>query len=338
MANETLQSTWSATNGVQIPHVLSKVPIPANLPHAVKQLLVNTDSIVGEQTETKRYAKLDDLGAGAAATEGVAISGNKELTPDTPVDVAVGENSTMRSQISDRAIERALGITDIQQFIYALQTQALSEDQIEAVFTPYAEAHVKGHIEKCEADLVGLNSGLSNVVGNSTDPCDLGMLLDAQITYNKLECPSVGPKVFELAPGQVGAIKKQLSITGGGMGGAVWGAGSNGAIINSNGDKLTNGYVDSLFGAAVYEVAQSVRDTGNNDDVFGAYYTLGEGAPDAPGNYAISPWVLLEGRNSITYYTKFDPDTRLVMLISVYVYGVKEIKDDAGVAIQSKDT
>lgn len=338
MSNETTQSVWSAANGVQIPHVLAQAPVPANLPFAVKQLLVNTDDIIGERTETKRYSKRGDIGPGAAATEGTGISTNKALTPDTPVDVAVGENSSLRSQISDRAIERALGITDIASFIMALKQNVLTEDQIVAVFGPHAEGHVKGHYEKREADLVGLNSSLSNVVGNENNACDLGMILDAQITYNKLECPSQGRHIVELSPGQVGAVKKQLSVNGGGMGGAVWGAGANGAIINSNGDALTNGFVDVLFGAAVYQVAQTVRDTGLSGDVYGAYYTLGEGAPDEPGNLMLSPWVLLDGRPGITYYVDFTGHERLVTLVSIDVYGAAEFKDNAGVAIRSKDT
>lgn len=338
MANETTQAVWSAANAVQIPYVLSNASIPANLPTAVKQNLVNTDDVIGERTETKKYGKRKNLGHGAAGTEGVPITDNLELTPDTPVDISVGENSVLASEITDRAIERALGISDIQQFIYALKMNALSEDDIRAVFTDYAEAHVVGHIAKREADLVALNSGLSHVVGDPTEPCSLEQILDAQITYNKLESPAMGPHICELSAGQAGSIKKQLAVRGGGMGGAVWGADGNGRIINRSGDELINGRVGELFGAFVFQVAQSVRDTGSDGNVFGAYYTLGEGAPDMPGNYALCPWVLVDGRPGITYYVDFSGRGRAVTLVSVDVYGVGEFKDDIGVALESKDT
>lgn len=333
MANETTQAIWSNAKGLQLSEVLSAVPMPANDPTLVKHQFVNMDSIAGEPTEKKRYSRNIKTILGAAATENVALATNTALTYENVVDVSVGENSTLMSTITDRAFERKLpGRSDVPSILQSQDPVAILQ-----LLGNDARHHNLGHMQKAESDLIALNSTLTNVIGTATTPFSLASAIEAQWKLDDLQVGG-GTRVFELAPIQVKHLRLQLGVTGGGMGGSIWGGGADGAVINRSGQALTNGYCFSILGDPIYQVAKDFQDEGESDDVYGAYYVIGDGPPEGLDSAQKSPFVLLEGRSSVTYYAQMDAKARSEVLVSVYVYAAAKTLDARGVAVRSQDS
>jgi hypothetical protein len=330
MANETDQVSWSNAAGLQIGEALGGVPLPANLPKIVLLGLVNHDSLVGQPTETKRYSKFSDLGAASAVAEGTDATTNVELTMGTAIDISVAENAVIKSTISDRALERMVpGRTGVDAIFQSQNPAALV-----SALGPQAQRHMSMALEKVEADLKDLLSSLSNSVGGgATVDLRVSDLLDAIYTYQTLD--PVSDAGFYLSPHQMHEIRKELATTGGGLGGSVWtNADSSGFLANP--DNPSNGFQGSFLGRPVYEGAHSLREEASSA-AWGMYGALGMGsAPDVMGA-TVSPFAFVEGRAGFTHYVDFNASNRWTELVTILVFGVGEIKDDAAVGITSDD-
>jgi hypothetical protein len=331
MAQETTQSVWSNAKGMQIAEVLGTVPLPANLPKITLLPLINQDSIVGQPTEKKRYPVFSDLGVASSATENTDIAANVELAMGTAVDVTVGENAAVKSVITDRALERLFpGRSGIPQLI-----QAQDPELLIAALGPQAQRHMAMCVEKAESDAKDLLSGLSNTEGGGAG-VDLRVsdLFAADYRYKTLD-PHSEDTVFFLWPHQIRELQSDLALNGGGLGASVWSAADASAIMSMNPDMPRNGLRGSFLGRPVYEGAHSLREESGNA-AYGAVFARGRGAPDQIGA-SVSPFVYLEGRNGFTHYVQLSAAGRSIELVTVLVYAVAEIKDNAGVAIVSDD-
>lgn len=333
MANETTQTQFANSVGLQISEVIGSSLIPVPKPAMTVTPLINHDSIAGEATETKRYGKEDDEGPGVAGSENTDLTTNTLLNAGTAVDVSVGENSTRRIEITDRAVERMIRPSGrgFSGNIGELFQRADPAELIAAI-GPFKKAMVDDIWEKVEADVVGAFSGLSTTAGTGTTEFGVADFIDAQYKLGVAE--ALGQETVAcLTHRQVKSLRLELGATDGGLGGGVW------ANPNTNVGMLDfkgiHGYVDNLMGTHVFVVSESVKDTAGTDE-YGAMFMAGAGsAPDAPGNRALSPFVYLEGRPDITYYAELSAGGRKLICVASLVYGVAEIFDGQGVALIS---
>jgi len=333
VANETLQAAWNNDDGMQLSEILGTVPLPANLPKIVALNLVNHDSIAGGQpTETKRYPKFSDLGAASAVAEGTDASTNTTLSMGTDIDITVAENAVVKSTISDRALERVMpGRTGVPEIVQSNDPRRIVE-----ALGPQAQRHMAMCLEKAEDDITNLYDGLSNTVGGGA-AVDLRVsdLLDAIYTYKTLD-PMSEQTGFVLTTNQMHEVRKELLTTGGGLAGSAWSSADTSGFLSINPDAPRNGFQGTFLGRPVYEYAHSLRDEVSNAG-WGMYGVLANGgAPDVMGAI-VSPFTYLEGRAGFTHYVQFDASNRWFELVTILVYGVGELKDDAGVGITSDD-
>lgn len=328
MANETTTTTWSAAKGLQLTAVLGTQPFPPNMPRPVMLALINQDSIPENQPSlVKRYSKVTDPGVASGATEGTALSTNKELTADTAVDITLAENAAVMSEITDLALAKKFPGMSAADLI-----QRANPAEVMAALGPFGLAHTASLWEKVEADIAGDISGLSTSAGTSGAEMSLAALVSAQYKLAITE-PQANEVVYVATARQIRELTLEIGVTNGGFGGGVWA----GAAQSSAATEYTAmaGFAGNLLGVPVFQISESVKDTAGSDE-YGVLMIRGRGAPDEPGAQ-ISPFVYVEGRPMIQHYAELDAAGRAVRLVSTHLYGKGEIKDSAGVAIISSN-
>jgi hypothetical protein len=272
MAAETT-STTVATN--KLSYMLSRRALPANLAKIVFTPLCNDDDIAGEPTSTRQYPVLSDLGAASAGTEGTAITTNTELGYGSAIQGTPVEGALVRATVTDRSVEVAYpgmaGVTDL--------VQRGTFDQQMAMFMPHLNRLAGMCIEKKEADGLAKLTGFSSSVGTSGADFTADDAFTAIYTFATLEGNNSN-NAWLLTPNQATELRRDVALTGGGLGGGVWFGQADASFMNGR-SLSVNGLQGTFMGRPLYEYSHSLRvlsDT--NANVNGALIAIGSGRPD----------------------------------------------------------
>ncbi len=325
MANETTSTSWTSQI---LSEALADRALPAaGHPKFVALNLINIDSIDGEASKVRKYAKLTDLGAASSATEGTALSTNTVLARDTALSVTPTEAAAIMSEVTNQAVRRKVpGMP-------SNAVQALFENgttqQLVAALGEDAERLARACMETAEDTVLDSLGTFSNTVGTSGSDLTIAQLVEAQYTLKTLEAPHED-WVYCLTPNQIYEAQLALGVTSGGIGGSVWFQQADASMVNANTDANMNGFRGSFMGVPMYECSHSIRTTANAAaDVAGALMLRGRGTPDGG---QIGGIVLVEGA-PLYFATDFDILGRAITITCIYEFATAEVNDSFGVSI-----
>lgn len=308
-----------------LPELINERLAPASRAPIVALNHCTTDSLAGLPTKTKAYPKALDDGAASAATEGTDITATTTMDLGTQLVLTVSEGAGVRSDITNTAIERRMPGLSGQALISAINAHS---PQVLEIFAEEFARHTAMMLEKAETDVCALLDDFTTSVGNTGVDFSLADAESAIYQMTNLEFGFENRWVFLLAPVQVSDIRKEIAITGGGAGGAVWSSDIQ-SIMNLNPNLSANGLVGQLFGVPVYQTATSVNPSPNAAaDEAGALLISGMGTSASESQGAL---LFLEG-NAPKYTWEHDASARTTELVSVYEYAV-DSHLDMGIAI-----
>lgn len=301
--------------------------LEASLARVVALNHCSFDSIAGMPTKSKAYPRLSDLGAAAAASEGTNLTATTTLAEGTQLSLSVTEAAAVFSTVTDTAIERRIPGVNAANLVEALD--GANRGAVISFFAEEFMRHYQMCMEKAEVDVMALLDDFSTSVGTSGVDFSASDAESAIYQLTNKETNREMDWVFLLAPIQVSDLRKEIALTGGGLGGGVWSSDVQ-SIINRNPSVEQTGLVGSFWGIPVYQTATSTNpspNTGANEA--GALMVSGGGRSpdDRPGAL-----VFLEGQE-MKY--RFQPDIteRHTELVTIYEYAVGERADDMGISI-----
>lgn len=323
MANETTSTTYSTRT---LSYVLGEEALPPNLADIVATALCNDDDIDGAPSHVKQYAVMNDLNAATGGTEGTQITTNTALSMASAIQATVVEGALVRSVVTDRALSvKFPGFPGIEALIdggdLAAQRRALQEE---------VNRLAQMCVEKMEADVVALVTGLSTSVGTSGVDFSVADAFTAVFTYDTLE-PVTRQAAWLLCPTQVDDLRRDLAVAGGGLGGSVWFSQADASFLQTN-QLPKNGFIGTFLGRPIYQYAHSLRvlsDT--NANVNGALMAIGRGTPETGqlGAFCITRKGGLKVR-----IDKSAADRGAILVVSLEFVAF-EIRDSHGVRIRT---
>lgn len=323
MANETTSSVYSTHS---LSYVLGENAVPANLPSLVVSRLANEVDIEGQPSNVFQVAVHADLGAASGGTEGTAISSNTALSYASAIQGTVVEGALVRAVVTDNAVATKFpglaGVAD------AMQT--LPFEQKLAVLQPEVDRLAAMCFEKYEDDHCNLLGGFSNSVGTSGSDLSTADIFSAIYTYDTLDASNQA-RALVLTPNQVDELRRDLAVTSGGLGGALWQAQIDASVFNGAGIP-ENGLIGSFMGIPVYQYSHSLRTLVNtNADVAGALMAIGSGDPTQAGNPVGALMTVRKG--GLKVRLEQSASERGTIVVASLEYVAVELKDGHGVSI-----
>ncbi len=272
MASETTSTTVATAS---LSYVLGSRALPPNKADIVIAQLCNMDDIDGLPSMVKQYAVESDLSAASAGTEGTAFSTNTSLGYGSAIQGTVVEGALIRATITDTAVGvKFPGIANV----YELLSRGTFEQQL-AALQPQIDRMAGACFEKMEADIVALFQGLSNSAGTTLQPFSVSDAFTALFTYDTLEGVT-RETAWGLTSRQVDHLRRDIALTGGGLGGGVWFQQADSAFLAAR-SLPHNGFIGTFMGRPIYQYSHSLRslsDTNNN--VNGGLIAIGRGTPE----------------------------------------------------------
>lgn len=315
-------TTASTYSNIILNEVLREGALRALLPKAVALQFCNKDSIDGAPSLTVEYPVNSDLGAAAAATEGVDFSTTTTLSLGTSVSVTPTEAAVARADITSRALRRRVpGVSND-----ALFDRLMAGDmsQILPLLGEEAARLANMVVEKAEADLCALYDDASRTVGTSTSDLTIANMLTAIYKMKEGE-PEHESWVFAMHPQQTLDIQTVLLDAGTGGDGPAWYQQADAGMINMLPDNQRTGFRGSFLGVPYYETSPSVNILPNTGaDVAGALLAVGVGRPGAGAQNGAH--VFVEG-HPMRFVLDLDASARTVELLCIWEYGVAELRD-----------
>jgi len=323
MANETTATTY-ATHSLS--YILGENAVPANLPSLVVSRLANEVDIDGQPSTTFQVAVHNDLGAATGGTEGTAITTNQALSYASAIQGAVVEGALVRAVVTDNAVATKFpGLAGVAE---AMQT--LPFEQRLAVLQPEVDRLAAMCFEKFEDDHCNLLGGFSNSVGSSGVDLSAADIFSAIYTYDTLDASNQN-RAMVLTPNQVDELRRDLAVSGGGLGGALWSQQIDASIFGAGGIP-ENGLLGSFMGIPVYQYSHSRRTTANaGADVAGALIAIGAGDPTMAGNPVGALMTVRKG--GLKVRLEQSAAERGTILVVSLEYVAVELKDEHGVSI-----
>lgn len=323
MANETTSSTYSTHS---LSYILGENAIPANLPSLVVSKLANDVDIDGKPSNTFQIAVHADLGAATAGTEGTAITSNTALSYASAISGTVTEGALVRAVVTDNAVASKFpglaGVSDAM--------QQLAFEQKLAVLQPEVDRLAAMCFEKFEDDHCNLLAGFSNTAGSTGVDLSAADIFSAIYTYDTLDASNKN-RAFVLTPNQVDELRRDLAVTSGGYGGALWQNQIDASIFNG---ASMDGAIGSFMGIPVYQYSHSLRTTMNaGADVAGALIAVGSGDPSMAGNPVGALCTVRKG--GLKVRMEQSAAERGTILVVSLEYVAVELKDAHGVTIVS---
>jgi hypothetical protein len=325
MANETTSTTYSTHS---LSYILGVNAIPANLPSLVVSRLANEVDIEGQPSNVFQAAVLADLGAATGGTEGTAISSNTALSYASAVSGTVVEGALVRAVVTDNAVATKFpGLAGVAE---AMQTLAF--EQKLAVLQPEVNRLASMCFEKFEDDHCNLLSGFSNSVGSSGADLSASTIFSAIYTYDTLDAVNQN-RALVLTPNQIDELRRDLAVSGGGLGGALWNSQIDASFFNAAG-LPADGAMGTFMGIPVYQYSHSLRTLMNaNADVAGALMAIGSGDPTIAGNPVGAIMTVRKG--GLKVRMEQSAAERGTILVVGLEYVAVELKDGHGVTIVS---
>lgn len=268
--------------------ILAAIAIKAAMPKMVLYSLVHQDDLGNARTNTKRYMVNSDLGAASAGAEGVALTPTVAIGMGTSVEQTVSEGVADMALLTELMVSTVLGLDmDTVQRIINEGTQA----QFESLFQPFIERMIPRGMQKIEADLLALLSGLGGTAaGTTTADCTIANLIAVQYLYRIAQAPRpITEARYLLAEIQANDVNTEALSTSGGLGGALWGSQANYGMANRPLDGVAvqvAGLLGSFLGYPVHSYDAELNVLANADaDVIGGFGVFGIPgvAPDASG-------------------------------------------------------
>ena len=323
MANETTSSTYSTHS---LSYILGENAVPANLPSMVVSRLANEVDIDGQPSNTFQVAVHADLGAASGGTEGTAITSNTALSYVSAIQGAVVEGALVRAVVTDNAVATKFpglaGVSD------AMQT--LPFEQKLAVLQPEVDRLAAMCMEKYEDDHCNLLGGFSNTAGNTGVDLSAADIFSAIYTFDTLDASNQN-RALVLTPNQVDELRRDLAISGGGLGGSLWSSQIDASIFGAGGIP-ENGLIGSFMGIPVYQYSHSLRTLENaGADVAGALLAIGSGDPTVAGNPVGALMAVRKGGLKVRLEQSAAERGTIVVVSMEYV--AVELKDAHGVSI-----
>lgn len=324
MAQETTSTTYSTRN---LSYILGEEALPPNLADIVATALCNDDDIDGEPSNVKQYAVMSDLNAATAGTEGTAITTNQAMSMGSAISGTVVEGALVRAVITDRAISsRFPGISGIDELIssndIATQRRVLQEE---------VNRLAQMCIEKMEADVLALLTGLSTSVGTSGVDFSVADAFTALYTYDTLE-PVTREAAWLLTANQVDELRRDLAVVGGGLGGGVWFSQADASFLATR-QLPKNGFIGTFMGRPIYQYAHSLRvlsDTSAN--VNGGLLAIGRGKPDGMGQ--LGAFGIIRKGGLKVRIDKSAQDRGAILVVSLEFVAI-EVRDSHGVRVRT---
>lgn len=321
MANETTSTTYSTHS---LSYILGENAVPANLPSLVVSRLANEVDIEGQPSNVFQVAVHADLGAASGGTEGTAISSNTALSYASAIQGTVVEGALVRAVVTDNAVATKFpGLAGVAE---AMQTLAF--EQKLAVLQPEVNRLASMCFEKFEDDHCNLLAGFSNTAGQSGVDLSAADIFSAIYTYDTLDAVNQ-QRAFVLTPNQVDELRRDLAVTGGGLGGALWNTQVQANIFGANGIP-ENGLIGAFMGIPVYQYSHSLR-TISGGNVAGALMAIGSGDPSMAGNPVGA--LLTVRKGGLKVRMEQSAAERGTILVVGLEYVAVELKDEHGVSI-----
>lgn len=321
MANETTSTTYSTHS---LSYILGENAVPANLPSLVVSRLANEVDIEGQPSNVFQVAVHADLGAATGGTEGTAITSNTALSYASAIQGTVVEGALVRAVVTDNAVATKFpGLAGVAE---AMQTLAF--EQKLAVLQPEVNRLASMCFEKFEDDHCNLLAGFSNTAGQSGVDLSAADIFSAIYTYDTLEAVNQ-QRALVLTPNQVDELRRDLAVTGGGLGGALWNTQVQANIFGANGIP-ENGLIGAFMGIPVYQYSHSLR-TISGGNVAGALMAIGSGDPSMAGNPVGALMTVRKG--GLKVRMEQSAAERGTILVVSLEYVAVELKDGHGVSI-----
>jgi hypothetical protein len=286
--------------------------------------LANEVDIEGQPSNVFQVAVHADLGAATGGTEGTAITSNTALSYASAIQGTVVEGALVRAVVTDNAVATKFpGLAGVAE---AMQTLAF--EQKLAVLQPEVNRLASMCFEKFEDDHCNLLAGFSNTAGQSGVDLSAADIFSAIYTYDTLDAVNQ-QRALVLTPNQVDELRRDLAVTGGGLGGALWNSQVQANIFGANGIP-ENGLIGAFMGIPVYQYSHSLR-TISGGNVAGALMAIGSGDPSMAGNPVGALMTVRKGNLKVRM--EQSAAERGTILVVALEYVAVELKDGHGVSI-----
>lgn len=318
------------TTTTQTDRILAEIiaarALEASYPKLVLQKLINYDpDMLGQPATAKSYPRLSDIGAAGTASEGSEISTVTTAAMGTQLTLTPTEAAAIRFDLTDQvARKRAPGIVEVASAIDQLDVGRLLQ-----IFGEDIMRQRKACYEKLEVDCWALVDDFTTSVGVSGSDFTLAQAEAAMLSLTDKETGREEDWMWAWAPVMRSDLVKEIAITGGGAGGAVWSTDIQ-SIVTMKPDLGGLNIQGALYGIPAVVGSTSVNPSPNGgDDEAGALFVAGFGHPEGPRPGAFA---MLDGQRMHTRFEGSIAD-RETKIVTIWEYAVGERADDMGVSI-----